>query len=299
MRNVCMFVGVCSVLAASDSRARTEPPAAAPVEQVSAAEPVAEKGKERISDIAEIRRDVNYAPDAPANLAGAERQRLDLYVPKRDPSAAAADAKSAKPFPVVVWVHGGGWSMGDKRPCPVAPLLVKEGFAVVSVNYRFTDSAPFPAQIEDVKAAVRWVRASAAKHNLDPDRIGAWGASAGGHLVAHLGTSAGIAEVEGASLGNKDQSSRVQAVGEKRELARQASPVTYVSEDDAPFLIMQGDKDPLVPTIQSQRLEKALKEAGVKVELVIVKGAGHGFAGKEHGERVRDFFVRELKPPNS
>jgi len=202
---------------------------------------------------------------------------------------------------------------------------------VVSVNYRFTDSAPFPAQIEDVKAAVRWVRASAAKHNLDPDRIGAWGASAGGHLVAHLGTSAGIAEVEGASLGNKDQSSRVQAVcdwfgptdftimpdlagtqaggmihklldgsvGEKRELARQASPVTYVSEDDAPFLIMQGDKDPLVPTIQSQRLEKALKEAGVKVELVIVKGAGHGFAGKEHGERVRDFFVRELKPPNS
>jgi len=141
--------------------------------------------------------DVAYATRSAA-------QRLDLYLP----------AAGAGPFPVVVWVHGGGWRSGDKRLAPGAPQrrVLERGYALASVNYRLSDEATFPAQIEDVKAAVRWLRANAARHRLDPTRIAAWGSSAGGHLVALLGTSGGVAALEGAALGNAGESSRVQAV---------------------------------------------------------------------------------------
>lgn len=141
--------------------------------------------------------DVPYASASPA-------QRLDLYAP----------VTGKGPSPVVVWVHGGGWAAGDKRLSPASfqLRLVERGYAVASVNYRLSGEATFPAQIQDVKAAVRWLRANAGRYGLDPKRVGAWGSSAGGHLAALLGTSGGVEALEGASLGNRKQSSRVQAV---------------------------------------------------------------------------------------
>jgi len=258
-------------------------------------------------------RDIEYAsPDG-------KPVKLDLYVPEH------AD----KPMPLVIWIHGGGWRAGTKDQCP-ALALTRDGFAVASVEYRLTDRACFPAQIHDCKAAVRYLRAHAKEHNIDADRIGCWGASAGGHLVALLGTSAGDKACEGAELGNADQSSEVQCVcdwfgptdfvgykaesadvapmlvglfggkmSEKPDLVKLASPALHVKKDGAkypPFLIVQGDKDPLVPWQQSQELADKLKEAGAAAELVIVKDAGHGF-GEKNGEelqRVKGFFEKQL-----
>src|SRR5208282_1821342 len=206
-----------------------------------------------------VLRDLDYVKD------GHERHKLDLYLPEKAEGA----------LPVVVWIHGGGWSAGSKAGCPAVPM-VAQGSAVSSINYRLSQHATLPAQIEDCKAAIRWLRANAKTYHLDPDRIGVWGASAGGHLVALLGTTGGVKELEG-NDGNLDQSSRVQAVvdwfgptdfrnigkqlespnspvskllggpvSENKEKAEKASPVTYVGKDDPPFLIMHGDKDPLV-----------------------------------------------------
>jgi acetyl esterase/lipase len=130
---------------------------------------------------------------------GTERQRLDVFYP----------AKSEKPVPLVVWIHGGAWAGGTKERCPALPLL-DGGFAVASVTYRFSQHAKFPAQIEDCKAAIRWLRAHAKELNFDPDRIGAWGSSAGGHLVALLGTTGDEKDWDKGE--NLDQSSKVQAV---------------------------------------------------------------------------------------
>src|SRR5882724_12604171 len=141
-----------------------------------------------------IDRDVEYA------RVGNRPLLLDLYL--RD--------ASTEPAPVVVWIHGGGWSAGDKFPTPAA-RLVAAGYAVASIEYRLTGEAKFPAQIHDCKAAIRWLRASARKYNLDAAHIGVWGHSSGGHLVSLLGTSGDVKELEGAE-GNTDQSSRVQAV---------------------------------------------------------------------------------------
>jgi acetyl esterase/lipase len=139
--------------------------------------------------------DVRYgeAPDA-ANT-------LDVYRPRN----------ATGPLPCVVWIHGGAWFLGDKQPCP-ALAGVPDGFVAVSVNYRLSSAAAYPAQIQDCKGAIRFLRAHAAEYHIDPDRIGAWGESAGGHLAALLGTSGGSAEVEGSVGGNLGQSSRVQAV---------------------------------------------------------------------------------------
>ena len=199
---------------------------------------------------------------------------------------------------------------------------------MASINYRLSQHAVFPAQIEDCKAAIRWLRANAAKYHLDPDHIGVWGASAGGHLVALLGTTGGVKELEGTG-GNLDQSSRVQCVvdwfgptdmatmgrqadkpgtpvaqliggpvQENQEKARKASPLTYVSKDSAPFLIMHGDKDNMVPLQQSEVLAEALKKAGVEVKLQVVKGNGHGgpgFNSPENRKLIEDFFAKHLK----
>ena len=133
--------------------------------------------------------------------------KLDLYLP----GPGGGEAPAASRAPVVIWIHGGGWSAGNKNSCPAA-LLVPAGFAAVSINYRLTQLAPFPAQIHDCKGAVRWGRAHAAEYGLDPDHIGIWGASAGGHLAALLGTTAGDKDLEGDVGGNLDRSSQVQAV---------------------------------------------------------------------------------------
>jgi acetyl esterase/lipase len=246
---------------------------------------------------------------------------LDIYVPK----------EGAKTLPVVVWIHGGGWQRGTKENCPAVPL-VPRGYAVVSINYRLTDVAPFPAQIHDCKAAVRWVRAHAKEYGFDPDRIGVWGASAGGHLVALLGTSGGMKELEGDVGGNLKYSSRVEAVGdfcgptsfreedfkgdpwaktraeaqaveklfggplsENREKAVLASPVAHVSKDDPPFLIVHGAQDPLVNPRHAELLTAALKKAGVEVTLKILPDAGHGVSRPETQRMAAEFFDKHLK----
>jgi acetyl esterase/lipase len=261
-------------------------------------------------------RDIAYVSN------GHERQKLDLYLPE----------KSTGPLPVVVWIHGGAWLMGSKDACP-AVYLARRGYAVASVGYRLSTQAVFPAQIEDCKAAVRWLRAHAAEYGLDTNRFGAWGASAGGHLVALLGTTGNMKDFDVGE--NLDQSSRVQAVvdffgpadllklGEQSgtnsminhdaadapeaqliggklknnpDKANRASPITYVSKDAAPMLIVHGDADPLVPHQQSEELYDALKEAGADVQLHLVKGGGHGTGfPPEVDKLVNEFFKEHLK----
>ncbi len=145
--------------------------------------------------------DISYAADT---LIG---HKLDLYIPNGATSAT----------PLIIWIHGGGWSMGDKAFDPNNPYQLRyaqNGYAVASINYRVSGTAIFPAQIHDCKAAVRWLRANASQYNLDPTRFGAWGSSAGGHLAALLGTSNDVADLEGNVGGNLQFSSRIQAVAD-------------------------------------------------------------------------------------
>jgi acetyl esterase/lipase len=141
--------------------------------------------------------DISYSTES-------QSQKLDVYLPDEGDG----------PFPVILSIHGGAFRAGDKGDSQVMPMLegVKKGYAVVSVNYRLSQEAIFPAQIYDIKAAVRWIRANAKEYKFNPDKIAAWGGSAGGHLSALLGTSGDIIELEDPIMGNPDHSSRVQAV---------------------------------------------------------------------------------------
>jgi acetyl esterase/lipase len=259
-------------------------------------------------DNARAFRDVEYARFGDKSLL------LDVYVPRG----------AQGPLPTVVWIHGGGWSSGSKDFCRTIGLVAR-GYVVASINYRFAQDAPFPAQIEDCKAAIRFLRANAAKYQIDKDRIGVSGASAGGHLVALLGTSGGVKDLEGKVGGNLEQSSKVQCVVDfcgptdlmlftnrgdgaaavagllggsiekAKDLAHAANPVTYVTKDDPPFLIVHGDKDTLVPIEHSQLLDKALKDAGVEVKLHVAQGAGHNLGGQQIDRMVGAFFDNHLK----
>ncbi len=271
----------------------------------------------------ELSKNVRQLRDVPYVENGHVRQKLDLYLL---PTA-------AQPRALVVYVHGGAWRAGDKGGVEVRPLL-EAGLSVASINYRLTGSDPFPAQIEDCKAAIRFLRAHATDYGIDPDRIGVWGASAGGHLVALLGTTGDVTALEG-SLGSVGVSSRVQAVcdwfgptdlttmgaqsgpnsridhdaanspeslliggpvQERREAALAASPISYVSADDPPFFIVHGSADDLVPLAQSQTFAKALAESGVKVELRVVENAGHGgFKDPTVMETTVRFFRQTLR----
>lgn len=243
--------------------------------------------------------DAKVLLDLPYVENGSKAQRLDLYVP--------AEPKG----PLLVWIHGGGWVGGTKSNPPGLAVL-KEGVAVASVEYRFSNEAVFPAQIEDCKAAIRWLRAHAKEYGYRPEKVAVWGASAGGHLTALLAVTGRVKDFDvGANL---DQSSAIQCavdlfgpadfpaydpglptamvqrenpdsviaklfggvVSQKMELAKRASPVTWVTKDAAPMLILQGTKDPLVPADQSQRLYDKLKAAGADVTIKIFEGAGHG-----------------------
>jgi acetyl esterase/lipase len=218
--------------------------------------------------------------------------KMDVYFPS---------VTWQRPRPAAVYVHGGGWTMGDKREgagvSDITELLAR-GYVVVAINYRLAPKHRFPAQIEDVKCAIRSLRANAATYQIDPDRIGVWGGSAGGHLVSLLGVTDRSA---GFDVGQYlDQSSRVQVVVDffgpsnlthgwggnmvqlltvfgSREGLKKASPVTYVTGDDPPFLIVHGELDTVVLPIQSQELCDRLTAAGVPATLVLVWNAGHGF----------------------
>jgi acetyl esterase/lipase len=234
---------------------------------------------------------------------GHRNQILDIFLPEQP---------SGKPLPLMIWIHGGAW-MGGSHASPPVLYLVNKGFAVASIQHRFSSDAIWPAQAYDCKAAIRFLRANAAKYNFDPDHFGVGGDSSGGHLAAFVGTSGDVKEMEG-DLGNTNVSSRVQAVvdwfgptdftlmaqqsgprsmiqhdtpnspearlvggpvQEKRDVARTANPLSYVDKNDPPFLIMHGDNDQLVPLGQSVILAKALIDAGVEVTMKTVPGAAH------------------------
>lgn len=207
-------------------------------------------------------------------------------------------------FPAVVYIHGGGWSQGDKTENLNQYLaeLLPRGIAVFAINYRLANEYTFPAMIEDAKCAVRHIRANAENYSIDPDRIGAFGGSAGGHIVSLLGTAGEEAGWD--DVGQyQDVSSEVVAVvnmygptdlrieieGVSQRLIKNvfatdshgdmgfASPITYVDSGDPAFLLMHGEDDPAVPISQSENFAAALEEAGVEVEFVRVANASHSF----------------------
>ena len=263
--------------------------------------------------------------DLPYVENGHYRQKLDIYLPDT--------AKAGDKLPLVIWIHGGGWRKGNKASVSRQMFLLENGFALASVNYRLSHHDKFPAQIHDCKAAIRYLKKHAAEYGIDNKRIGVWGSSAGGHLVALVGTSGDVSKLEG-NLGVKDVSSKVDAVcdffgptdfsklvdrppnpnlhttdprmqtiprmlggliTEKPELARLASPVTHVTKNDPPFLIMHGDKDPLVPLQQSVLFHELLQRTGVTSELIIVPDAGHGFfKDLDYEHPIVEFFKKNL-----
>jgi acetyl esterase/lipase len=203
--------------------------------------------------------------------------------------------------------------------------LAAHGYVAISINYRLVPKALHPAQLDDTQRAVRWLRHNAAKYSVDPNRLGAHGGSAGGHLVLFLGSR----ETRDTSAQFSKHSSKVQCVvdffgpsdfvtdplsangspiveafiGKKREEApdayRDASPITFVSKDSAPTLICHGTADMLVPMAQSERVEAALKKAGVAVTLMKMEGQPHGFRGEAQEQALKasvEFFDKYLKP---
>ena len=246
--------------------------------------------------------DITYA------AIGDRALRLDVYLPATKPES---------PMPVIMWVHGGGWRGGSKagigRPAPI----LEKGFALVSVEYRLSGEALFPAAIADVKAAMRWIRANASTYGFSPSRVGAWGSSAGGHLVALLGTAHEVEEWDRIHEENPGVSSRPDAVcnwfgptdflrmndvpgridhdaadspesrfiggpiQEHPEKAQRANPIRYVTPDDPPMLHMHGELDGSVPFNQSELLHAALEKAGLDTTLHMVRSADHGFRNME------------------
>jgi acetyl esterase/lipase len=257
--------------------------------------------------------------------SGGVSMQMDIYLPSGQQG----------PAPAIVYVHGGSWISGDKWEIGTAGTeLNSRGYVVASINYRLAPVYRWPAQIQDTKCAVRYLRANAARYNIDPNRIGAWGSSAGGHLVAMLGLAGPSAGLEGDG-GWQDQSSSVKAVvdmfgptdlttfspdslaiglgaavfgvkpGQANPVITQASPVTYVTTGAPPFLIVQGLQDKLVPPSQSQELYDRLKADGDDATLVMVKNAGHGLAPTNPSvpidpssvqirTTIEDFFDRTL-----
>ena len=169
----------------------------------------------QLPDGVRMERDVPYIQD------GDDSQRLDLYLP---------DSPPEKPLPVIVHIHGGGWRGGNKFPCPVL-YMTERGYVVASVEYRFSQKATFPAQIQDCQAAIRWLRANSDKYHIDADKVGVVGASAGGHLSALVGTSGGQKAFEPIG-GNEDQSDRVQCVIDIFGPASFASVMQQAEDDE-------------------------------------------------------------------
>jgi len=273
---------------------------------------------------AKVFTDLDYFGD------GLERHRLDLYLPR-----------GKGPFPVVLQLHGGGYAQGSKgnNPLRIAWLL-EAGMAVASVNYRLLppkdgqaggDHAYLPAPLVDAKAAVRWLRAHAETYDLDARHVGVWGGSAGGHLAAMLGTTAGVAGLDDQGP-NRDQSSAVQAVvvwygltdlravrdqvgedldpfhrflgvpeaqADARTADSQLNVLAHVTQDDAPMLAMFGDRDNPLLYLQTVAYVRALEDVGVASDYVVIKHGGHGqgpFFKTENVRTVQAFFQHHLRP---
>lgn len=253
---------------------------------------------------------------------GNPRQSLDLYLPEKRVGEGL--------LPLVVFIHGGAWQGGDKNGggSKVAPFVTTGKYAGASIGYRLSGEAQWPSQIHDCKAAIRWLKAHAEEYGLDPDRIAVWGTSAGGHLVAMLGVSDGVGELEGEIGPHLDRNAKVRcvidffgpsemltmgdhdstidhnapnspeskliggAVQENPDKAKNASPIEHVTADDAPHLIVHGDQDPTVPYPQSVDYQKRLESAGVAAILLTVEGGGHG---KGFGPAVNEAVTAYLE----
>lgn len=242
----------------------------------------------------DVKRDIEYARIGDTPLA------LDLYLPEASPHP-----------PLLVYIHGGAWRGGSKSDCPLAPL-VHQGFAVASVDYRLSTQAPFPAQIHDIKAALRYLRAQQSTLGIDATRIVIAGSSAGGHLAALVGVTNGHKELEGTLGQHLQTSSDVQGIislfgasdlltildqstdhgrsvripalqlllgglpTDKPDLAKLASPIQHIDAHDPPLLLIHGDADPQMPPEQSKELATAYQKAGLSVQFILLPGAVHG-----------------------
>lgn len=263
----------------------------------------------KVPEGVEVVRDLEYAQVKGVSL------KLDLYRPVTKPSA---------PMPLVIWVHGGGWKAGTKANCPAAWLAAK-GYAVASLDFRLLPEHPWPAQIEDPIAALRWLRKESGRYGFDAERTAAMGGSSGGHVVALWGTltlppedkvkavvdwygptdlltmppnvlsekrtRAELAKANGALLLGG-------VVMDQPDKAKAVSALHQVSKDDVPFLIMHGTADTSVPVDQSERLHAALKAVGVESTLKLLPGAGHGgkeFDAPDSRALVQAFLDRHLK----
>lgn len=277
-----------------------------------------EQIERRLGTKVEARFDQSYAGNTNP------KQMLDLFLPKM-----RADDK---PLPVVVYIHGGGWSGGDRAgyDAPAAIHASSGKYVTASVGYRLSAEAKWPAQIHDCKAAIRWIRGHAKELNIDPERIGATGASAGGHLVTLLGLTGGVKDLEGdigefASLSSrvtcvvnvcgpsdlttpliqgeaalKDDPAVSGLIGgslkDKLEVARAASPLTYVTSSAVPIMTVHGTQDLRVNFTNAEKLDAALKKAGATSLLIPVKNAGHGIPmGPELTGRILQFWDLHLR----
>lgn len=238
--------------------------------------------------------DIEYAS------AGGQALLLDLYTPSNVTAP-----------PLLVWVHGGGWEFGTKEQMS-AGALVDRGYAIASVEFHPASQAPFPGQVHEIKAAIRFLRASAERYGYNAERIGILGASSGAHLAALVGVTAQHPQLEGTLGDHGRTSSAVQAIvayfpatnlttilkqstpfglgvrepalqrllggspEERAELAQLASPVAHVDRGDPPLLLLHGDQDPQMPINQSHELEGAYENAGLEAPLHVVHGAAHG-----------------------
>jgi acetyl esterase/lipase len=268
-----------------------------------------------------VHSDIEFAERANRTLL------LDVYLPEQSP---------AEPMPVVLFLFGGGWDAGNRHQMSRFNLhhYPLQGFAVVTADYRYIYEATFPAQMQDVQSAIRWVRANAQEFGFDTQRIGVIGPSAGGHLAALAGTVNRPGELgydaapqqrtdvhavvdffgptdflqgdahrqEGADPWNASDSSVSRLLGAPidtiPEKVAAANPITFIDGSEPPFLILHGEKDALVPVHQSEILHRALQAAGVESELVIVEGGDHGFGGDFYSDmpslRVQAFFKQHL-----
>ena len=263
-----------------------------------------------------VAHDIEYASVAGTPL------RLDLY--RRDSASAA---------PLLIWLHGGAWEFGSKTPMPLSGL-VERGYAVASLDFSPASAARFPGQVHEIKAAVRFLRAHAARYGYDASRIAIMGASSGAHLAALVGTTNGDKELEG-TLGEHDtESSAVQAIvsyfgasnlmtiltqstpfglgvrkpalerllgalpEDNAALARLASPVFHVDATDPPLLLLHGDQDPQMPINQSHELQAAYERQGLDAGFIVVHGAVHGgdeFFSPRNVELVAAFLDDHLR----
>jgi acetyl esterase/lipase len=258
---------------------------------------------------------VELIEDVEFGSGGGRALRMHIVQPKQRPAGL---------MPAVVYVHGGWWRGGSRDTgLPRLIPLAEKGYVGAAAEYRLTGEARWPAQIEDCKCGVRYLRAHAAEYGIDPARIGVWGASAGGHLAAMVGSAGAARELEGAG-GWPEQSSAVQAVcswfgpsdvsllghddpespaalllggpvKDNLAAAARANPITYLSPAGPPHLLQHGDADTVVPLNQSEVLQAALEKAGVRSRLIVYPGLGHGQLGADALAEVIAFFDEHLQ----